>query len=438
MKISQITPNHIILSAGTKLFLFDIKKSQQQISTQTSSNVIDSSVLFEVLDLKPGGSQILSVTCNHTFSVLLIAYSDKKVISYDLSTRSILGEMALRKRPTALGCAKLHDSSTDSSKEVLLVSDKAGDILGVDIPLLKKSVVLGGHTSSVITDLILVGDSEYIITSDRDEKIRVSCFPHAETISMYCLGHTNVITSLSAVSSRSSSDTTKADSTYQVMSCSWDNTLALWDIRSGILLSQVSLVSPNDTISINATDNISHEKSVVSNVVVPVSSADNTNDKDINDNHHTENGNIDENLNAEGDDEGLEKKYDEHLAGNFPLQVVCNNQYVAVIFRNLCEVRLYLISATSSLQYVHTYALTALPVHIFFPTVNTLTVICAKPLYIKSFNLPIVNLDSATNFDSVGSLVSPLVTSLSAAFISFCKSEGKYALLIHIFFYDFY
>jgi tRNA (guanine-N(7)-)-methyltransferase subunit TRM82 len=45
-----------------------------------------------------------------------------------------------------------------------------------------------GHTS-LLTSFILSEDEKYIITSDRDEHIRVSWYPQGYNIEAFCLGH---------------------------------------------------------------------------------------------------------------------------------------------------------------------------------------------------------------------------------------------------------
>ena len=48
---------------------------------------------------------------------------------------------------------------------------------------------------------VVTPDDKFIITSERDEKIRVSNYPNAYNIHNFCLGHTEFVTSLSLVSS---------------------------------------------------------------------------------------------------------------------------------------------------------------------------------------------------------------------------------------------
>jgi tRNA (guanine-N(7)-)-methyltransferase subunit TRM82 len=58
-----------------------------------------------------------------------------------------------------------------------MISDKAGEVWAIDMPFLRNKVKLLGHTASVITDMKLTANSNYLITSDRDEKIRITNFP---------------------------------------------------------------------------------------------------------------------------------------------------------------------------------------------------------------------------------------------------------------------
>ncbi|CAI4216566.1 unnamed protein product [Parascedosporium putredinis] len=101
-------------------------------------------------------------------------------------------------------------------------------------PAFDHTLILG-HVS-MLTDL-LIGEYEgrrYILTSDRDEHIRVSRYiPQAYVIEAFCLGHEDFVNSL-AVSE-----------TYPnlLISGGGDDSLFVWDWPSGRLLSEADLLS---------------------------------------------------------------------------------------------------------------------------------------------------------------------------------------------------
>ncbi|XP_014290506.1 tRNA (guanine-N(7)-)-methyltransferase non-catalytic subunit WDR4 [Halyomorpha halys] len=76
----------------------------------------------------------------------------------------------------------------------VIVADKSGDVylhLLADFNL--PGSLLLGHVSMLL-DVLVTPNEKYIITCDRDEKIRVSLFPKSYIINSYCLGHEDFIT----------------------------------------------------------------------------------------------------------------------------------------------------------------------------------------------------------------------------------------------------
>ena len=47
--------------------------------------------------------------------------------------------------------------------EYLIIGDKVGDILALDLPTLSKKTLLGGHCATVITDLVFYIIFNYFI-----------------------------------------------------------------------------------------------------------------------------------------------------------------------------------------------------------------------------------------------------------------------------------
>jgi WD40 repeat protein len=78
----------------------------------------------------------------------------------------------------------------------------------------------------MLLDLTLSSCGKYVITCDRDEKIRVSHFPNSYNISNFCLGHTEFVAGLAICPHRPS----------LLCSASGDGTLRIWDFLNGLEL----------------------------------------------------------------------------------------------------------------------------------------------------------------------------------------------------------
>lgn len=66
----------------------------------------------------------------------------------------------------------------------------------------------------------------FIITSDRDEKIRVTNYPQSEVVESYCLGHLEFVSGIEELTALQSSE-------HQLVSISGDKTLRLWNYLNG-------------------------------------------------------------------------------------------------------------------------------------------------------------------------------------------------------------
>ena len=98
---------------------------------------------------------------------------------------------------------KKRASAFDLTNELLLIADKSGDVYRFDLSsqsdesqvTLTAEDCIMGHLSMLL-DVAFIrtkDDQPYILTADRDEKIRLSHYPNAYNIQGYCLGHTEFV-----------------------------------------------------------------------------------------------------------------------------------------------------------------------------------------------------------------------------------------------------
>lgn len=88
----------------------------------------------------------------------------------------------------------------------------------------------------------------FVITSDRDEKIRVTHYPRTEIIETYCMGHLEFVSSIEVITSNATE--------FLLLSLSGDKTLRLWNYVTGTELVQSQLSAPGLKMIVNAKNQI--------------------------------------------------------------------------------------------------------------------------------------------------------------------------------------
>ncbi|XP_043189010.1 tRNA (guanine-N(7)-)-methyltransferase non-catalytic subunit wdr4-like [Amphibalanus amphitrite] len=106
-------------------------------------------------------------------------------------------------------------------EQALLVADKSGDVYKCQLgePETKPQLILG-HICMVL-DMCVTGDGHHLLTSDRDEKVRVTRYPNTWSIAAYCLGHTEFVSALCLTAAG------------RLVTGGGDMTVRLWDPESG-------------------------------------------------------------------------------------------------------------------------------------------------------------------------------------------------------------
>ena len=333
------------------------------------------------------GSQIIAVTVSLDGKFVYGGYANKYIACWDTTSGAVLGSILHSKRPTAIvyteSLALDSVSGITGLRSALVVSDKAGLIWGMDVPLFSKHVLLAGHTASVITDMTT--DGTFIATADRDEKVRISNFPRMDTLQAFCMAHTNVVTSISFVNH---------EAQKLLVSCGWDHKLCLWEYQTGL------------AYDIYQCDSSSSDHARTSASYATTSATADTNggaaEGGVNETMQLGDTAIGEDsLEAEKDADGVddttEKVYDEGSAGHYPVKIVAapHCAQVAVIFKDMPFLKTYDIIRNDGVVPTYSFGneqikkLSAVPCDICYSSTNDLVVLLPKPFYIQIFSMPI-------------------------------------------------
>ena len=168
-------------------------------------------------------SPICGLTLSNDGKILYIAFRNKLLLSYEMDSHnksispSPLSKCFTDRRITALKYTVIDD------KSIILTADRLGEIWAFNSSDLTKSVKVGGHPTTVLTDMVISPCGSLIATCDRNEKIRFTHFPQMLKIYGYALAHKSIVRSLAFRVTESDSD-----SSNSIVSVGWDGCLCLW------------------------------------------------------------------------------------------------------------------------------------------------------------------------------------------------------------------
>lgn len=276
---------------------FGLNDKISSITYSSSANKVTASQEFVCPEAQtsPGNSSLISLALSPDHLHLIGVFSNKSVVCWQLLTGALVGQAVVHKKPTSLLCSTMPGAGGGGGLHFALVSDKGGEVWGYALPSLARVCKVLGHTSSVITDMALSPGGDRIVTADRDEKIRLTSFPETATIAGFCLGHTDVVTSLTFVPPAPGSPSPSSPHSSVLpspppllLSSGWDHRLCLWDAEHCELLDTIELSSAASSSSSQGggeqRDGAKEEE--------------------------------------EEDEAAADKVYDETKAGHFPLRVV--------------------------------------------------------------------------------------------------------------------
>ncbi|KAE8299025.1 tRNA (guanine-N(7)-)-methyltransferase non-catalytic subunit wdr4 [Larimichthys crocea] len=159
--------------------------------------------------------------------------SGKLVALTDDNKRLVLFECEPAWRCISIRCVVRRCTSLlfSRAEDELLVADKSGDVYSFSVaePQAEGELKMG-HLSMLLA-VTMSPDDRYVITADRDEKIRVSHLRSPYNIQSFCLGHQQFVSALLVPSGRP----------RWLLSGSGDGTVKLWEYESGRKLQSCEL-----------------------------------------------------------------------------------------------------------------------------------------------------------------------------------------------------
>lgn len=188
-----------------------------------------------------GSDRILAFAASPSRKLVALTDDNKRLVLLrcEASSWRCISVRFVVRRCTSLAFSQAEDR--------LLAADKSGDVYSFSVSDPHQDGELKmGHLSMVLA-VTLSLDDRFIITSDRDEKIRVSRLGSPYDIQSFCLGHKQFVSALLVPPGRP----------QRLVSGSGDGTLKLWDFESGRHLQSIDL---RDLMDPEKSDNGNREK----------------------------------------------------------------------------------------------------------------------------------------------------------------------------------
>ncbi|XP_055463181.1 tRNA (guanine-N(7)-)-methyltransferase non-catalytic subunit WDR4 [Psammomys obesus] len=172
-----------------------------------------------------GSDMILASTFSKSGSYFALTDDSKRLILFRTKPWQCLSVRTVVRRCTAL--------TFTAAEDRVLVADKSGDVYSFSVLEPDGCGRLELGHLSMLLDVAVSPDDQFVLTADRDEKIRVSWAAAPHSIEAFCLGHTEFVSRIFAMPSHPE----------LLLSSSGDGTLRLWEYRSGRQLQCCDLAS---------------------------------------------------------------------------------------------------------------------------------------------------------------------------------------------------
>lgn len=231
--------NSVAVAVGSDLRIFDLRGGRGV------SLVDDSAQPFHK-------DSIRAIRYSPNGKLLVSAADDKLVKIWSTDSWRCISSVCAEKRVSAVAISNdgLYVCFADKFGVVWVVG--LHELDGNESLVNRKAAPLLAHYCSIITSLEFSPDGQFIVSADRDFKIRVTVFPKkpldgAHEIQSFCLGHTEFVSCLAFICTVDY---------FQgfLVSGSGDSTVRLWDITSGSLLDTCEVGAKSGLLESNGGD----------------------------------------------------------------------------------------------------------------------------------------------------------------------------------------
>ncbi|XP_070770308.1 tRNA (guanine-N(7)-)-methyltransferase non-catalytic subunit wdr4 [Enoplosus armatus] len=226
-------------------FVFDCSAAEKRPKNTKDDNNSDGGASEET-----GSDKVLAFTVSPSGKLAALTDDSKRLVLFqsEPSWRCISIRWVVRR------CTSLLFSQAEDQ---LLVADKSGDVYCFSVAEPQREGELKmGHLSMLLA-VTTSPDDKYIITADRDEKIRVSHLRSPYNIQSFCLGHQQFVSALLVPPGHP----------HWLLSGSGDGTVKLWEYESGRKLQSWDLAELEETPS---SEGDKHKKPTVCRIASSV------------------------------------------------------------------------------------------------------------------------------------------------------------------------
>jgi hypothetical protein len=297
----------LVFSKKSSILFVALEKVVYGIHLSVDPPVLNNIVREYKLPEQSSDGIILNIALSENEDFLVVVWNNKTISCWNVSDAAFRGSKVMKKKAATLVTAVWKGTHHSA-----IVGDRSGDICGYNLPDLNKEVILGGHTSSAITDSAFSVKNNLLITADRDEKIRYSSFPDVETISGFSLGHTSVVSSVSTINNQ------------YLASVGWDHKLFIWNLQTYAKVNELTFSSIS---SVKASTNTAADQEE-DGKGMEVEGEEQNPEQERQEEQQPQND--------EGNDEGADdKNYDEESYGNYPFKITTSGlASSAVLFKS--------------------------------------------------------------------------------------------------------